>query len=105
MVVALRLQRFGNRHNPFYRVVVTAARSKRDGKFIERVGTYNPFPREDGSKVCSLNFDRIKYWLGVGAQPSDRVAKLLGTAGILPSFPHKKVGTLSTVPKKERDSK
>ncbi|EGD75294.1 30S ribosomal protein S16 [Salpingoeca rosetta] len=89
MVVAMRLQRFGSRHSPFYRIVVANRRAPRDGKFIERVGTYNPFPRNDMTKVCSMNFDRIKYWLSVGAQPSDRVSYLLGLAGILPPHPNR----------------
>eukprot|EP00056_Hartaetosiga_gracilis_P018567 m.11238 g.11238 ORF g.11238 m.11238 type:complete len:111 (-) comp6840_c0_seq1:146-478(-) len=95
MVVALRLQRLGCRHRPFYRVVIADSRSPRDGKFIENVGTYNPIPRKNGdnaSKICTLNFDRIKYWMSVGAQPSERVAYLLAKAGIIPAPPLRKQG-------------
>jgi small subunit ribosomal protein S16 len=61
MGVAIRLQRFGVRHRPFYRMVVADRKSPRDGKHVERVGTYDPLPRQDNTKVCSLNFERIRY--------------------------------------------
>jgi small subunit ribosomal protein S16 len=60
MGVAIRLQRFGARHTPFFRIVVADRRSPRDGKFVERVGTYDPVPKADGTKVCSMDFTRIK---------------------------------------------
>ena len=89
MVVRLRLQRFGRTHSPFYRMVAANARTPRDGKHLEIVGTYNPIANKDGMKEIRLKEDRLKYWLGVGAQPSDRVAWLLGKFGILPPPPPK----------------
>eukprot|EP00053_Salpingoeca_punica_P010062 m.90567 g.90567 ORF g.90567 m.90567 type:complete len:107 (+) comp15268_c0_seq1:41-361(+) len=87
MVVAIRLSRWGNRHRPFFRIVVANARSPRDGKHLERVGTYDPLPTARGDKMVSMNFDRIKYWLSVGAQPSDAVARLLGMVNLGPPAP------------------
>eukprot|EP00934_Nitzschia_sp_Nitz4_P002547 Nitzschia sp. Nitz4//scaffold115_size69933//37557//37865//NITZ4_006004-RA/size69933-processed-gene-0.59-mRNA-1//1//CDS//3329533505//2537//frame0 len=88
MVVRLRLQRFGRTHRPFYRLVAANARTPRDGKFLEVVGTYNPIANRAGMKEIRLQQDRIQYWLAVGAQPSDRVRWLLGKFGILPDRPH-----------------
>ena len=87
MVVRLRLQRFGRKHLPFYRMVAANARAPRDGKFLEIVGTYNPIPNRHGMKEIRLKTDRLKYWLGVGAQPSDRVSWILGKFGVLPPKP------------------
>lgn len=89
MVVRLRLQRFGRTHSPFYRMVAANARTPRDGKFLEILGTYNPIANKDGMKEIRLKEDRLKYWLGVGAQPSDRVAWILGKFGILPPPPRR----------------
>lgn len=77
MVVRIRLARWGARNNPFYGIVAANARAPRDGKHLERLGTYNPMKDENGHKHLELATDRIKYWLGVGAQPSDRAAWLL----------------------------
>jgi ribosomal protein S16 len=68
--VRLRLQRFGVRNNPFYRIVAADSRWPRDGKHLEMLGTYNPKPNQHNEKIVTLNYDRIKYWLVVGAQPS-----------------------------------
>ena len=82
MAISLRLSRGGAKKRPYYRVVVADSRSPRDGKYLEQVGTYNPvLPKGDENRV-KLNEDRIRYWLGVGAQPTDRVARFLDTAGI-----------------------
>uniref|UniRef100_A0A7S2V6U9 30S ribosomal protein S16, chloroplastic n=1 Tax=Fibrocapsa japonica TaxID=94617 RepID=A0A7S2V6U9_9STRA len=89
MVVRMRLQRFGRTHQPFYRIVTADSRSPRNGKFLEIVGTYNPIASKDGVKELHFKFDRVKYWLGVGAQPSDRVAWLLGQSGLLPPAPRR----------------
>lgn len=70
------MQRGGATHNPHYRVVVTDSRSPRDGRFVEKVGTYDP-KNKDESKQLNLNLERIDYWLGVGAQPSDTVRSLI----------------------------
>jgi len=89
MVVRIRLQRFGRKKAPFYRVVVARAQWPRDGKYKELVGTYNPIAAKDGTKEVRLNTQRIKYWLSVGAQPSERVAWLLGQAGVIPEPPRR----------------
>ena len=87
MVVRLRLQRFGRTHSPFYRMVAANSTAPRDGKFLEIVGTYNPIANKHGMKEIRLKEDRLKYWLAVGAQPSDRVAWILGKFGLLPPPP------------------
>ncbi|KAI9103178.1 ribosomal protein S16 domain-containing protein [Phlyctochytrium arcticum] len=86
MVVKIRLARWGASHNPFYGVVVANHRAARDGKHLERVGTYDPIPDKEGIKRIELNVERIKYWLGVGAQPSDRVAWLLAKVCLCASY-------------------
>lgn len=70
------MQRGGATHNPHYRVVVTDVRSPRDGRFVEKLGTYDP-KNKDESKQLNLNLERIDYWLGVGAQTSDTVRSLI----------------------------
>ncbi|KAJ3332093.1 hypothetical protein HDU76_001300 [Blyttiomyces sp. JEL0837] len=87
MVVRIRLARWGARNNPFFGIVVANSRSARDKKHLERIGTYNPIPDKDKVKHIELNTERIKYWLGVGAQPSDRVAWILAKANIMPLTP------------------
>ncbi|KAG7344167.1 30S ribosomal protein S16 [Nitzschia inconspicua] len=102
MVVRLRLQRFGRTHAPFYRMVAANARAPRDGKFLEIVGTYNPIANKHGMKEIRLKEDRLKYWLAVGAQPTDRVAWILGKFGILPPPPHH-FNPQKSKPRKESD--
>ena len=72
---------------PFYRIFVADSRCPRDGRHLEQVGHYDPAPAKDGNKHLGLHIDRIKYWLSVGAQPSDTVARLLGQAGVIPRPP------------------
>lgn len=82
MAISLRLSRGGAKKRPYYRIVVADVRSPRDGKYLEQVGTYNPvLPKGDENRV-KLNDDRVRYWLGVGAQPTDRVARFLDAAGL-----------------------
>ena len=83
MALKLRMARGGRRNLPYYRLVVTDSRNPRDGKFIEKVGTYNPLLSNDNPQRVTLNEERIKYWLSQGAQPSDRVALFLGKAGLI----------------------
>ena len=83
MALKIRLSRAGAKKRPFYRIVITDSRNPRDGRFIERVGTYDPMLPKDGQRV-TLKEDRIRHWLGVGAKPSDRVARFLGQAEIIP---------------------
>ncbi|CAN6452713.1 unnamed protein product [Victoria cruziana] len=87
MVVRIRLSRFGCKNRPFYRVMAADSRCKRDGKHLEVLGYYNPLPGQDGGKRMGLNFDRVKYWLSVGAQPSEPVQRILFRAGVLPPSP------------------
>ena len=83
MSTKIRLSRAGAKKRPYYRVVVADVRSTRDGKFIERVGSYNPLlPKTDPNRV-KINAERIKYWLDNGAQPTERVARFLGEAEII----------------------
>ncbi len=83
MGLKIRLSRGGAKKRPFYRVVVADVRSPRDGRYIERLGTYNPLLGKDDENRLKLNTDRIQHWLGVGAQPTERVARFLGGAGLV----------------------
>ena len=82
MAVAIRLARGGSKKRPYYRLVVADSRNARDGRFIEKVGTYNPLLAKDSPDRVKLDAERISHWLSVGAQPSDRVARFLDAAGI-----------------------
>ena len=83
MAVAIRMSRGGSKKRPYYKIVVADERAPRDGKFIERIGSYNPLLAKDDEKRVVLDSDRAKHWLSVGAQPSDRVARFLDAAGLL----------------------
>lgn len=83
MALKIRLSRGGSKKRPYYRIVVADSRTPRDGRFIERLGTYNPLLPKDNAERVTLKEERIKYWIGVGAKPSDRVARFLGTAEII----------------------
>ena len=83
MAVAIRLSRGGAKKRPYYRIVVSDSRAPRDGKYLEQIGTYNPMlPKDDEARV-KIDEDRARHWIGVGAVPSDRVARFLDTAGIV----------------------
>ena len=82
MAVAIRLSRGGSKKRPYYKIVVTDARNTRDGKFIERIGSYNPLLPKDNAERVKLDADRARHWLSVGAQPTDRVARFLDAAGV-----------------------
>jgi len=82
MALSIRLSRGGSKKRPYYRIVVADARSPRDGRFIEKIGTYNPLLAKDSPERVKLDGDRAKHWLGVGAQPTDRVARFLDAAGV-----------------------
>ena len=82
MAIAIRLARGGSKKRPYYRIVVADSRAPRDGRFIEKVGTYNPLLAKDSPERVKLLNERISHWLSVGAQPSDRVARFLDAAGI-----------------------
>ena len=83
MSLKIRLSRGGAKKRPFYRVVVADSRSPRDGRFIERIGSYNPMLQKDDPNRFIINEERAKHWLGVGAQPSDRMARKLSTLGLV----------------------
>lgn len=83
MALKIRLARGGAKKRPFYRIVVAEATAPRDGKFIEKVGTYNPLLEQGNAERIVINADRAKYWLSVGAQPSERVAGFLAAAGLV----------------------
>ena len=82
MAVVLRLSRGGSKKRPYYRIVVADERSPRDGKYIEKIGNYDPRLPKDSADRVKLDTDRAKHWLSVGAQPSDRVARFLDAAGV-----------------------
>ena len=82
MALSIRLSRGGSKKRPYYRIVVADARSPRDGKYLEKIGTYNPLLAKDSDQRIQLDAERAKHWLGVGAQPTDRVARFLDVAGV-----------------------
>jgi small subunit ribosomal protein S16 len=83
MSLKIRLSRVGAKRQPHYRLVVADSRSPRDGRFIEKVGTYNPRVPHDHKERLVLQIERIKHWLSVGALPTDRVQRFLATAGLM----------------------
>lgn len=97
-MLKLRMARAGAKKKPFYHIVVTDSRSPRDGRFIEKVGTYNPMLPRDHQQRVTLNAERITYWLSKGAQASDRVAIFIGKASLAP-MPEKKNNPQKSVAK------
>jgi small subunit ribosomal protein S16 len=87
MPLKIRLARGGAKKRPFYSVVIADSRSPRDGRFIEKIGTYNPMLERDHADRVTLKEDRVRHWLERGAQPTDRVARFLGDAGIIEKPP------------------
>ncbi|SMX39242.1 30S ribosomal protein S16 [Maliponia aquimaris] len=83
MAVKVRLARGGSKKRPFYRIVVADSRMPRDGRFIEKVGTYNPLLAKDSEDRVKMDVERIQYWLGQGAQVTDRVSRFLEAAGVI----------------------
>ncbi|MBU0556352.1 MAG: 30S ribosomal protein S16 [Alphaproteobacteria bacterium] len=82
MATSIRLSRGGSKKRPYYKIVVTDSRSPRDGRFIERIGSYNPLLAKDDANRVVLDTERAKHWVSVGAQPTDRVARFLDAAGV-----------------------
>jgi small subunit ribosomal protein S16 len=78
----IRLARGGSKKRPFYSIVATDSRMPRDGRFLEKLGIYNPLLAKDSEDRIKMNVERIQYWLGQGAQPTDRIARMLEAAGI-----------------------
>lgn len=87
MAVKIRLARGGTKKRPYYRVVAADERAPRDGRFIEKLGTYNPLLKSDDPQRVTLNLERIQYWLSKGAKPTDRVLRFLDQAGTLKREP------------------
>ncbi|WP_066702064.1 30S ribosomal protein S16 [Celeribacter ethanolicus] len=83
MAMKIRLARGGSKKRPFYRIVATDSRMPRDGRFIEKLGTYNPLLPKDSEQRVQMDIDAVKAWLDKGAQPTDRVARMLEAAGVL----------------------
>jgi small subunit ribosomal protein S16 len=89
MSLKIRLARGGAKKRPYYSIVVADSRSPRDGRFIEKLGTYNPMLDRSAADRVTLKAERIQHWLGVGALPTDRVARFLGDAGLIEKPPLK----------------
>ncbi|MCK9912075.1 30S ribosomal protein S16, partial [Microbacteriaceae bacterium K1510] len=87
MSVKIRLSRGGAKKRPYYYIVVANTASPRDGRYIEQIGTFNPMLKKDDADRVKLDLDRAKYWVGVGAQPTDRVARFLDAAGLIKRTP------------------
>jgi len=87
MSLKIRLARGGAKKRPYYSIVVADSRSPRDGRFIERLGTYNPMLDSGHADRVTLKAERVQHWLGVGALPTDRVARFLGEAGLIEKPP------------------
>ena len=83
MALKIRLSRGGSKKRPFYRIVVAEASAPRDGRYVERVGHYNPMVAKDNDQRLVVNGDRVRHWLGLGAQPTERVQKLLSTVSLI----------------------
>ncbi len=83
MAMKIRLARGGSKKRPFYRIVAADSRMPRDGRFIEKLGTYNPLLPKDSEDRIKMDVERIKHWLSEGAQPTDRIARFLEAAGVL----------------------
>ena len=83
MAMKIRLARGGSKKRPFYRIVASDSRMPRDGRFIEKLGTYNPLLAKDNEERVKMDIDRIKHWLGEGAQPTDRISRMLEAAGVI----------------------
>ena len=82
MSMKIRLARGGSKKRPFYRIVAADSRMPRDGRFIEKLGTYNPLLAKDDEQRVQMNMERVQYWLSEGAQPTDRIARMLEAAGV-----------------------
>ena len=100
-MIKIRLSRGGTKKRPVYKVVIADSRRARDGRFIEKVGFFNPLLPKDKKERVGLEAERIKYWLGQGAQPTTRVARILGENGII-AMPANGSNPNKAIPKKER---
>ena len=85
MAIKIRLARGGSKKRPFYRIVAADSRMPRDGRYIEKLGTYNPLLPKDSEERVKMDMERVQHWLGEGAQPTDRISRMLEAAGVMPS--------------------
>lgn len=83
MAMKIRLARGGSKKRPHYAIVATDSRMPRDGRFLEKLGTYNPLLAKDSEERVKMDMERVQYWIGQGAQPTDRVARFLEAAGVV----------------------
>ncbi len=84
MAMKIRLARGGSKKRPFYRIVAADSRMPRDGRFIEKLGTYNPLLAKDNEERVKMDIERVQHWIAQGAQPTDRVSRMLEAAGVVP---------------------
>jgi small subunit ribosomal protein S16 len=103
-MLKIRMSRGGAKKRPFYKIVVADSRRPRDGKFIEKVGFFNPLLPKDKKERLNLDIERIKYWLSQGAQPSERIARFLGQAEVIP-MPAQRNNPIKAIPKKKAQEK
>ena len=103
MSLVIRMARAGTKKRPFYHIVIADSRSPRDGRFIERIGYFNPLLPKEKSEWLKLDLDKVKDWMKKGAQPSDRVMRFLDAAGILKR--PKRNNPEKAIPRKERKAK
>ena len=103
MSLKLRMARAGTKKRPFYHIVVADSRSPRDGRFIERLGYFNPLLPKDKPERLKLDLDKVKAWMAKGATPSDRIMRFLDAAGVAKRTPRK--NPEKAVPRKERKAK
>ena len=89
MAMKIRLARGGSKKRPFYSIVASDSRMPRDGRFLEKLGTYNPLLAKDSEDRVKMDIERVQYWLSQGAQPTDRVARFLEAAGAMPKTERK----------------
>lgn len=105
MAVKIRLARGGAKKRPFYRIVAADVRAPRDGKFLEKLGTYNPLLSSDNPDRVVINKERIEYWIGTGAKPTERVAILISGLGIeVPGFVKKTAQNTKSTKKSDENT-
>jgi len=103
MSLFIRMARAGTKKRPFYHIVISDSRSPRDGRFIERIGYFNPLLPKEKTERLKLDLDKVKEWMKKGAQPSDRIMRFLDAAGILKR--PKRNNPEKAIPRKERKAK
>jgi len=103
MPIVIRMARAGTKKRPFYHIVVADSRAPRDGRFVERLGYFNPLLPKDKTERLKLDLEKVKAWIAKGAQPSDRVMRFLDAAGVMKRTPRS--NPEKAVPRKERKAK